>query len=74
MKQKLPVGEVIGTVGSLVTILSFIGITPEMIGDTAYQISDDEKDAALGSVRGIRASESARAKAEGLANSEKVSA
>lgn len=38
MKQKLPVGEAIGTVGSLVTILSFIGITPEMIGDTAYQI------------------------------------
>lgn len=37
MKQKLPVGEAIGTVGSLVTILSFIGITPEMIGETAYK-------------------------------------
>lgn len=38
MKQKLPVGEAIGTVGSLVTILSFIGITPEMIGETAYKV------------------------------------
>lgn len=38
MKQKPPVGEGIGIVGSLVTIFSFIGVTPGMIGETAYQI------------------------------------
>lgn len=37
-------------------------------------LTDEGKDAALGAVRGIRASESARANEEGPANSEQVSA
>lgn len=37
-------------------------------------LTDEGKDAALGAVRGIRASESARANEEGPTNSEQVSA
>ena len=40
------------------------------LNNTFESLSDEGKDAALGSVRGIRASESARAKAEGPATGE----